>query len=201
MNQPQDPLQRCIAAFGTLPGIGEKTAARLTFFLLRKDPQIAAELSAAIVDLVDKVRRCRICQNFTIDEQCAICADQQRQDDTICVVESVADVWAIERSGTFRGRYHILHGTISPIDGIGPNQLTIDALVERVRQQPPREVIIATGSDSNGETTALYLLRALEPFEVTVTRIASGIPTGSGGLEYIDGATLEMALAHRRSLR
>jgi recombination protein RecR len=192
-----NPIETLIAAFSKLPGIGAKTAARLTFFVLRSPPTVARDLAHALLDAVETIVRCERCRTYTTAQPCPLCANPARDGELICVVESVADQWAIERSAVYRGLYHVLHGTIAPLDGVGPDALEIASLLTRVEREKPREVIVATNSDVNGETTALYVSQLLAARGIRVSRIASGIPSG-GGLEYVDTTTLETALTYRR---
>jgi recombination protein RecR len=184
-----------------LPGIGRKTALRLTYHLLRQSPDQAKRLAAALVTLGERVRQCTICFNLTEDEVCSICRDPRRDPSLICVVEQASDVSAIERAGEFRGTYHVLGGRLSPLDGVGPADLNIERLVSRVETSEPkiREVIIATNPSLEGEATALYVQTQLTPRGVTVSRIARGLPIG-GDLEYADGVTIAQALAARRAM-
>ena len=194
-----DPLNRLVAELAKLPGIGEKTAQRLAFYILRSPPQYAQELSAAISDVVQKVRLCKRCFSLTEAEVCAMCQDPRRDERMLCVVENVADLLAIEKTREFRGRYHVLHGVLSPLDGTGPDQLRIRELLSRLREGGAEEVIVATNPDVEGEATALYLTRLLKPMGLKVTRIAQGLPIGSD-LEFADQATLSRALASRREM-
>ena len=192
------PVARLINELARLPGIGPKTASRLAYHLLRSSRDEAISLAEAILDVKERVRLCSICFNTTESDPCAICADSNR-DRTICVVEEPLDVLALERTGQFKGRYHVLHGAVSPVEGIGPDQLKIRELVERVEREQPEEVIVATNLDLPGEATAAYLHRLLAPLGVTVSRPASGLPAG-GDLEYADEVTLGRALIGRRVL-
>jgi recombination protein RecR len=194
-----DPLNQLIAQLAKLPGIGEKTAQRLAFHILRAPPQFARDLSRAIDELVEKVRLCARCFALTEFELCAFCKDPRRDDRTLCVVEGLADLMAVERTREFKGRYHVLHGVLSPLDGVGPDQLRIRELLGRVRDGGVEEVIVATNPDLEGEATALYLTRLLKPAGLKVTRIAQGLPMG-GDLEFADQATLAKALSARREL-
>jgi recombination protein RecR len=194
-----DPLNRLVAELAKLPGIGEKTAQRLAFHILRSPPQYAQDLSAAISDVVQKVRLCKRCFSLTESELCGMCQDPRRDDRLLCVVENVADLLAIEKTREFRGRYHVLHGVLSPLDGTGPDQLRIRELLSRLREGGSEEVIVATNPDVEGEATALYLTRLLKPMGLKVTRIAQGLPIGSD-LEFADQATLSRALAGRREM-
>ncbi len=199
MTLQKDPIERLVKAFGTLPGIGEKSALRLTYHRLRSQPEKGLELSAAISDVLNNVRRCQECQTFTTADLCPICQDESRDKSTICVVEQVQDMLAIERSHFYRGLFHVLHGAISPIDGVGPEALTIDSLIKRLEKGQVSELIIATNTDTGGETTALYIARLAAPYVNKVTRRASGLPRG-GYLEYVDSATLGAALKFRHDL-
>ena len=192
------PVARLINELARLPGIGPKTASRLTYHLLRASRDEAVSLAEAILDVKERVRLCSVCFNTTESDPCAICLDSSR-DQTICVVEEPLDVLALERTGQFKGRYHVLHGAVSPVEGIGPDQLKIRELVDRVERERPEEVIVATNLDLPGEATAAYLHRLLAPLGVTVSRPASGLPAG-GDLEYADEVTLGRALLGRRVL-
>ena len=185
-----------------LPGIGRKTALRLTYHLLRQPSDQTRRLAQALVTLGERVRPCSRCFNLTEDALCAICRDPRRDGAVLCVVEQASDISAIERAGEYRGRYHVLGGRLSPLDGIGPADLTIDALVERVSGpdgEDIREVIIATNPSLEGEATALYVQGQLAPRGVPVSRIARGLPVG-GDLEYADGVTIAQALSARRAM-
>jgi len=195
---PQSVTQ-LIDAFSRLPGVGPKTASRLTFYLLRAPDEMAQTLSAALVDLKTKTRYCSICFNITEDDPCGICADSGRDATQVVVVEEPLDVLAVERTGAYQGRYHVLHGAISPVEGIGPEDLKIGELVERVRQGGVLEVIVATNPGMEGDATAMYLQRQLDPTGVKITRLARGLPTG-GDLEYVDSVTLLRALQGRQEM-
>lgn len=184
---------------GRLPGIGRRSATRLTFHLLRANPEYVARLGGTISSLHDRVRRCSICANVGDEDPCAVCADRGRSGAAVCVVESVPDLWAIEESGTFRGRYHVLHGLLRPLDGVGPDDLNLAALRDRVAGEGIAEVIVATRPSVEGEATALLVKQTLAGLPVRVTRIASGVPHGSE-LEYADGRTLSRAIDDRREL-
>ena len=193
-----EPLERLIQELSRLPGIGPKTAQRLAFHLLRADRQRADSLAQAIGDVKARIGYCERCYNIAEGSLCAICMSSRRDASVLCVVESALDVLAVERTSEFNGLYFVLHGVISPIDGIGPDQLHIPKLLERVRAEEVTEVIVATDADIEGEATAVYLQRALMPLGATVTRPAHGLPVG-GDLEYADELTLARALAGRRS--
>lgn len=182
-----------------LPGIGRKTALRLTYHLLRQGRDQSRRLADALVTLSDRIRPCSRCFNLSEDELCAICRDPRRDESLICVVEQASDIGAIERAGEFRGVYHVLGGRLSPLDGVGPEDLTVAQLTDRVASGSIREVIIATNPSLEGEATALYVQRQLEPYRLTVSRIARGLPIG-GDLEYADGVTIAQALAARREM-
>lgn len=194
-----EPISRLIEAFSKLPGIGEKNATRLAFYILRAPAEFAEGLSRAITDTKRRVTLCSICFSFTSESTCEICRDEKREKATICVVEEPLDLIAIERSGEFNGRYHVLHGVISPIDGVGPEDLKIKELLERLKADRIREVIIATNPSVEGEATALYLSRIIKPLGIEVSRIAHGIPMG-GDIEYIDEITLGRALRDRKRM-
>jgi recombination protein RecR len=199
-----EPVARLIEAFARLPGIGPKTAQRLTFYLLRAPDAEARTLARALVAVRDEVVFCERCFNISDAPLCPICRDPGRDDGTLCVVEEPLDVLAIERTGEFRGRYHVLHGAISPIDGIGPERLKVRELLARVDEaeaegSPIEEVILATNPTLEGEATAMYLGERLEGHVGSVTRIARGLPVG-GDLEYADDVTLIRALQGRRAL-
>jgi recombination protein RecR len=182
-----------------LPGIGRKTALRLTYHLLKQPAEHSRRLAEALVTLSEKVRPCSRCFNLTESELCVICRDPRRDASTLCVVEESADIGAIERSGEFRGMYHVLGGRLSPLDGISPEDLHIESLVARVEADDIREVILATNPSLEGEATALYVQRQLGARNITVSRIARGLPVG-GDLEYADGVTIAQALAARRAM-
>jgi recombination protein RecR len=194
------PVQQLIDEFARLPGIGPKSASRLTFYLLRAANDQAQELAEALSDLKERTRFCSICFNITEDDPCLICQDEARDEHLLCVVEEPLDVLAIERSRAFHGRYHVLHGAISPVEGIGPEDLKIDELIRRVQQGEFIEVILATNPTLEGESTALYLQRRLVESGVRLTRLARGLPVG-GDLEYTDEITLSRAVEGRQELR
>jgi recombination protein RecR len=195
-------IEELTAAFARLPGIGRKTAQRLTYFLLKQPKEESARLARALVAIGERVRDCSHCGNLTEADPCAICADPRRDQATICVVEEASDVLAIERAGEFRGVYHVLGGRLSPLDGIGPDQLRIGPLVTRCASRnggAVREVILATNASVEGEATAHYLERALGPTGPRISRLARGLPAGSE-LEYADGETIAQALSARRPM-
>ncbi len=202
-----DPIRRLVQELARLPGIGEKTATRLAFHLIRSNRQQVRDLAQALLDATDKIRLCSVCMNMTEDDPCLLCTDTRRDPEVICVVATPSDLIAIDRGGHFRGRYHVLHGLLSPLEGIGPDDLRIAELVRRLGTAPAgapagmavREVIIATSPSVDGEATAMYIARAIKPLGVTVSRIATGLPVG-GELEYSDQATIARALAGRATL-
>jgi recombination protein RecR len=193
------PLQRLIDELARLPGIGRKSAQRLAFYLLQIEEEDAARLAEAIVDMRRRVQLCTRCFNVTDSEECSICRDAHRDGSLVCVVERAQDIVVVERTQEFSGRYHVLGGAISPIEGVGPEQLRMRQLVARVEAEGIQEVIVATNPTVEGDTTALYLARLLKPIGVMVTRLASGLPVG-GDLDYADELTLGRALAGRREM-
>jgi recombination protein RecR len=193
-------IEELVAELAKLPGIGRKTAHRLTYYLLKQPPDAAERLAQAIRDVRQRVRACGTCGDLTDADPCALCADPRRDESVLCVVEEPADVAAIERAGRFRGRYHVLGGRLSPLEGIGPEALRVEALLARVANgSTVREVIVATNPSMEGEVTATYLQQVLRPAGVRVTRIARGLPMG-GDLEYADGVTIAQALLARREM-
>jgi recombination protein RecR len=201
MAQPIMPrsVQRLIDELARLPGIGPKSASRLTFFLLRSPDNQALDLATALQDLKEKTQLCSVCFNITEEDPCPICTDASRNARLLCVVEEPLDVLAIERSGAYGGRYHVLHGAISPVEGVGPEDLRIAELVSRVRPGEWDEIIVATNPTLEGESTALYIQRRLTDQDVRLTRLARGLPVG-GDLEYTDEITLSRALEGRQNL-
>jgi recombination protein RecR len=193
------PIARLVEELRKLPGVGTKTAQRLAFHLLKVPPDEARSLAEAIVEAREKVTFCSRCYNFAQGKLCEYCADGRRDPALVCVVERPQDIVAVERTGEFRGLYHVLGGAISPIDGIGPEDLRIRELLERVSEEGLREVIVATNPRVEGEATAVYLANLLKPLGISVTRIASGLPVG-GDLEYADEVTLGRALKGRQEL-
>jgi recombination protein RecR len=194
-----DPIQTLVRELARLPGVGEKTATRLAFHLIRRPESQVRELAAALVAVVEKIRLCSTCMNLTERDPCALCGDARRDPTQICAVATPSELLAIDRSGQYSGRYHVLHGLLSPLEGIGPEDLRISELLSRLDGSEVREVIVATSASVEGEATALYLARLIKPLGVSVTRIASGIPVG-GELEYSDQATIARALAGRSAL-
>ena len=192
-------MSRLIAQLAKLPGIGEKTASRLAFHVLRSERDYAQALAEALLAVKDETRLCSVCFALTETEPCPLCADPRQSNDVLCVVEEPADLLAIERVREFRGRYHVLHGTLAPLDGVGPDDLKIQPLLVRLRDEPVREVILATNPTAEGEATALYLAKLLKPLGLRVTRIAHGLPVGAD-LEYADVMTVGRALEGRREM-
>jgi recombination protein RecR len=192
-------VQDLIDELGRLPGVGPKSAQRIAFHLLQADPTDVRRLAAALVEVTEKVRFCVVCGNVSADEQCQICRDARRDPAVLCVVEEPKDVVAIERTREFRGRYHVLGGAISPIEGVGPDDLRVKELVTRLASGEVTEIILATDPNLEGEATATYLARLLKPMGLRVTRLASGLPVG-GDLEYADELTLGRAFEGRRLL-
>ena len=185
-----------------LPGIGRKTAQRLTYFLLKRPPEEMRRLARVLEDVAERVHACSRCGNLTEEDPCSLCANPRRDHGLLCVVEEASDIGAIERTGEYRGVYHVLGGRLSPLEGIGPDELNIKALLDRVRGGEPRqvtEVIVATNPSVEGEATALYLQRLIQPLGIRVTRLARGLPVG-GDLEYADGVTIAQALSGRRDI-
>ncbi|MFB3049117.1 MAG: recombination mediator RecR [Acidimicrobiia bacterium] len=195
----EPPVQRLIDELARLPGIGQKSAQRLAFHILNVEEVDATRLADAIVEMRRDVRLCNRCFNVTADEECSICRDLRRDPAMICVVERAQDIPVLENTREFSGRYHVLGGAISPIAGVGPEQLRVAELVNRVEAESVKEVIVATNPTVEGDTTALYLARLLKPLGVTVTRLASGLPVG-GDLDYADEITLGRALVGRQEL-
>ena len=194
-----DPLRRAIAQLSRFPGVGERTATRLAYWLLRQPPEVASEISEALGELRGSMRQCSRCCDLSATDPCALCGDDRREVGLICVVEQPQDVLAIQNTGEFRGRFHVLHGAISPLDGIGPDDLRVAELISRVGEGEAVEVILATDPDVEGDATALYLARLLKPLGVRVTRLAHGIAVGTE-LEYADRSSVARALEYRREL-
>lgn len=199
MQAVAEPIQRLIDALVRLPGIGPKNASRLAFYLLRAQNDQVQELAAAIGELQENIVYCSRCQNLSQSDPCDLCSDPGRDVNIVCVVEEPLDVVAIERTGVFRGLYHVLHGVINPVEGIGPEDLGIEALLARQQKEAFSEVLVATNPNMEGEATAMYLARLLHPSGVRVTRLARGLPVG-GDLEYADEVTLSRALEGRRDI-
>ncbi len=195
----EGPVQDLIDELGKMPGVGPKSAQRIAFHLLKIPQQDALRLADAISRAKERVRFCQRCFNFSEYDLCSICSDASRQDGLLCVVEESRDVVALERTQEFRGRYHVLQGCLNPIEGIGPEQLRVGELLARLTPENVTEVILSTNPNIEGEATAMYLARLLNPLGITVTRLASGLPVG-GDLEYADELTLGRALEHRRAV-
>ncbi len=195
------PLKKLAEQFASLPGIGMKTAWKLSFHILSLDPKYAQEFANALTMVHREIQRCDICQNYTESKRCSICSDPSRDSKVICVVEGPKDVSAFEKAGTYRGTYHVLHGLISPMDGISPNDLAIKELLSRLQNPDDiNEIIMATSPTIEGETTAMYLYRLIHPLGVKITRLAYGVPVG-GELEYADEVTLKKALENRSEIK
>ena len=194
-------IEALIDEFAKLPGVGRKTAQRLAMHILHEPRSEAAKLADALLEVKDKVIRCSICQNVTDRgaDPCAVCTSRARDRSVICVVESPVDMLAFEKTGYYKGLYHVLHGVISPLDGIGPKDIRIDELIKRLKKDKIKEVIIATDADSKGETTAFYLAEQIKPLNIKVTRLGYGLPVG-GDLEYADELTLTRAIEGRREM-
>jgi recombination protein RecR len=192
-------MARLVEQLTRLPGIGEKTATRMAFHILRAEREYAQALAEAVIAVRNDTKLCSQCFALTEEDPCRLCTDLERASDVVCVVEEPADLLAVERAGSFRGRYHVLHGTIAPLDGIGPDDLKIQPLLVRIGEREIREVIVATNPTVEGEATAIYLAKLLKPLGVRVTRIAHGIPVG-GDLEYTDVMTVGRALDGRREM-
>jgi len=193
------PVTRLIENFRKLPGIGTKSAQRMAFFILKMTPEDAEELSRAIIDMKTSVRHCSVCNNLTDVDPCHFCTQPNRSGQLLCIVEEPQNILPIEATHAFGGRYHVLLGTISPLKGIGPDQLAIPSLLRRLENDGVQEIIIATNPNVEGETTALYLSKLIKPLGVRVTRLAMGLPVG-GDLEYADAVTMAKALEGRRDL-
>jgi recombination protein RecR len=194
-----EPIERLIENLSRLPGIGRKTATRLAFFLLNAKDGYVGELSRSIMEIKERVRLCGICFNLTDTDPCSICRDEKRDKEVLCVVEEPSHVMVIESSNPGVYRYHILHGVINPIEGIGPDDLKIPQIKERIEKEGIREIIIATNPNIEGNTTAHYIAEIAKPYDVTITRIASGVPVG-GDIVYIDPLTIKSALKNRRKV-
>ncbi|MBI2413027.1 MAG: recombination protein RecR [Deltaproteobacteria bacterium] len=197
--QYAEPINNLIKAISRLPGIGEKTATRLALYILNAKREYVDELSSCLQNVKEKVALCPVCMTFSDTDPCSICNDAGRDPSTVCVVSDYKDMMALESMGGYKGRYHILHGNLAPLKGVGPDDIRIGELVARVEASGIKEVILATGFDAEGEATSAYLSRLLRPYGVRVTRLASGIPVGSF-VEFMDGATLGRALDGRREV-
>ena len=197
MNGPE--IERLIQLLGRLPGLGPRSARRVTLHLLKKRETLMQPLSAALADAARSIRACSVCGNLDTVEPCSICADSRRDGGLLCVVEDVGDLWAMERGKIFPGRYHVLGGTLSALDGIGPDELNIGSLLKRIGEGDIREIIVATNATVDGQTTAHYLAERLSGTRIPVTRLAHGVPVG-GELDWLDDGTLATALKARRAL-
>ena len=197
MSKVAEPINQLSRKLAKFPGVGEKTASRLALYILRCSKEEALDLARSIVAVKEKIALCSLCCNLTDQNPCKICKDERREKGVVCVVEEPGDLMALEQSGEFTGGYHVLHGVISPLDGITPDDLKVKELMERLKNGQVREVIIATNPTTNGNATALYLSKLIKPLGLKVTRIAQGIPIG-GDIEYTDEVTLKNALAGRR---
>jgi recombination protein RecR len=201
MNYYAQPLSKLIGQLTKLPGIGSKTAQRLAFYILKMDGEKAEQLAKSIVEVKDQLIYCSVCHNLTEDDPCPICQDSSRDRSTICVVEKIEDIVAMEKTGEYNGLYHVLHGSISPMDGVGPDDIKIKDLLDRIKGEEVNEVILASDPNVEGEATAMYISKLLKPLEeVKVTRIAHGLPVG-GDLEYADEVTLSKALEGRQEVK
>ncbi len=190
-------VQKVIEQFGKLPGVGQKTAERLAFYLLKQHPQKLEDFGVSVKNLRQNLLFCEVCHNLSETNRCIICQNQKRDPSVLCVVEEVLDIMAFEKTGEFNGLYHVLQGVISPVNGVGPQDLTIDSLKERIENENISEIILATNPTIEGEATALYISKVLQPFDIKMTRIARGLPTGSD-LEYADRLTLSRSLQGRQ---
>ena len=197
MTKVAEPINQLIKRLARFPGVGEKTASRLALYILRCSKEEAVDLAKSIINVKEKITLCSICYNLTDQNPCNICKDDKRDRKVVCIVEELGDLMALEGSGEFRGGYHVLHGVISPLDGVNPDDIRIKELMERLKGGQIKEVIIATNPTTNGNATALYLSKLIKPLGVKVTRIAQGIPIG-GDIEYTDEVTLRKALEGRR---
>jgi len=197
MTRIAEPINQLIKRLARLPGIGEKTASRLALYILRAPQEEARELAGSIIAVKEKITLCSLCYNLTDTDPCKICAGQDRDRGVLCVVEEPGDLMALENSGEFRGTYHVLHGVISPLDGVTPDDIKIQELLNRLEGGQVKEVILATNPTTNGNATALYLSKIIKPLGIAVTRIAQGIPIG-GDIEYTDEVTLKKAMEGRR---
>lgn len=198
MNYP-DSLKVLIDSFKKLPSIGEKTAERLSFAVMNMSEEDINSFSKAIVDVKLKIKKCSICGNITENEICDICSDSSRDSDIICVVEDSKNIISLEKMGSYRGKYHVLNGLISPMDGKGPDDIMLDSLLQRIKKENIKEIIIAVSPTLEGETTSLYISKLLDPFKITVSKIAYGIPIGAD-MEYLDPMTLSMAMSNRNKI-
>lgn len=198
MNYP-DSLKKLIESFQVLPGIGEKTAERLAFSVLSLDQELTNKFSESLKEVKTKIKKCTICNNLTEEEVCYICRDKNRDDSTICVVEDTKNLILFEKTGNYNGKYHILDGLISPLNGVNPEDINISSLINRIEKNKPKEIIIAVKPTIEGETTSLYILKILKGKDVVVSKIAHGVPLGTD-MEYLDSLTLEMAITDRKKI-
>ncbi|MFA5363145.1 MAG: recombination mediator RecR [Candidatus Omnitrophota bacterium] len=194
-----ESIRILVERLSKLPGIGRRSAERIIAYILDAPEQEIKDLAGAITRVKENVRFCRVCNNLSEEDLCHICRDAGRNKEVLCVVERPTDISSIEKAGIFKGVYHVLHGTIAPLEGRGPQELKIDGLLQRLRDEQIKEIIIATGSDTEGETTAMYLIKVIKPLNVTLSRIGLGLPVGSA-LEYADAATISVALEARRNI-
>ena len=194
------PLEKLIEQFSRLPGIGQKSAARIALYVLKSDRELAENLASALVEVKDQIRLCSVCFNLTDNDPCSICRDQSRANGVLCIVEGPGELLAIEESGVFKGRYHVLHGVLSPLEGIGPEDLKISELFQRIEPEGIKEIILASNPTAEGEATASFLAKSLAEKGLKITRIALGIPMG-GDLKYMDSLTLQHALKSRIPLQ
>jgi recombination protein RecR len=197
LNSPA--VERLIDAFRLLPGVGKRSAERMALHLLSAPKEHAEQLSQAIADAREKITHCSICRNLTETDPCRICADENRDQSLLCVVEQPAGAMAVEKGGSYKGVYHVLHGVLNPLDGVGPSELHLDGLIQRLESSSVGEVIVATNATAEGEATAMYLSRLISPLGIVVTRIAQGVPMG-GGLEFADDMTLSHAMDGRKKI-
>ena len=198
MNYPES-LKKLIESFQVLPGIGEKTAERLAFSVLSLDQELTNKFSESLKEVKTKIKKCTICNNLTEEEVCYICRDKNRDDSTICVVEDTKNLILFEKTGNYNGKYHILDGLISPLNGVNPEDININSLINRIEKNKPKEIIIAVKPTIEGETTSLYILKILKGKDVVVSKIAHGVPLGTD-MEYLDSLTLEMAITDRKKI-
>ena len=194
-----DPVQKATAQLGRFPGIGERTAKRMIFWLMQQDPQIAMDIGAALCELPTKIKKCTRCYTISTADLCAICSDQHRSDTLICIVERPQDIEKIEKTGGFNGTYHVLGGSLSPLEGIGPENLRITELLHRLKNEQTSELVLAVDPDTEGDATAMYLAHIIKPLNIRVTRIAHGIAVGTE-IEYASSSSLRMALENRQEL-
>lgn len=199
MTKMAEPITQLIRKLARFPGVGEKTASRLALYILRSSKEEAIDLAKNIIEVKEKIRFCSMCFNLTDEDPCKICRDEKRDGAVVCVVEEPGDLMALENSGEFKGKYHVLHGVIAPLDGVMPDDIRIKELMMRLEGRAVQEVILATNPTTNGNATALYLSKLIIPLGIKVTRIAQGIPTG-GDIQYTDEVTLKKALEGRREL-